>query len=115
MPSILIRSRTRCAREAEADPAAPPILDARVRAVIDRIDHLVLTVRSIEATCDFYTRCLGFQRVDTTNGPTALRFGAQKINVHQSGRTFEPNARRPTEGSADFCLVASVPLTDVLE
>jgi catechol 2,3-dioxygenase-like lactoylglutathione lyase family enzyme len=83
--------------------------------MIDRIDHLVLTVRSIEATCDFYTRCLDFERVDTANGPTALRFGEQKINVHQSDRTFEPKARRPTEGSADLCLVASVPLTDVLD
>jgi catechol 2,3-dioxygenase-like lactoylglutathione lyase family enzyme len=83
--------------------------------MIDRIDHLVLTVRSIEATCDFYTRCLDFERVDTANGPTALRFGEQKIDVHQSDRTFEPKARRPTEGSADLCLVASVPLTDVLD
>ena len=83
--------------------------------MIDRIDHLVLTVRSIEATCDFYTRCLDFERVDTANGPTALRFGEQKINVHQPDRTFEPKARRPTEGSADLCLVASVPLTDVLD
>jgi catechol 2,3-dioxygenase-like lactoylglutathione lyase family enzyme len=83
--------------------------------VIDRIDHLVLTVRSIEATCDFYTRCLDFQRVDSANGPTALRSGDQKINLHQADRTFEPKARRPTEGSADFCLIASVPLTDVLD
>ena len=83
--------------------------------MIDRIDHLVLTVRSIEATCDFYTRCLGLQRVDTTEGPTALRFGEQKINVHQADGTFEPKARRPTEGSADFCLVTSVPLSDVVD
>ena len=82
---------------------------------IDRIDHLVLTVRSIEATCDFYTRCLDLQRVDTPNGPTALRFGTQKINVHQADRTFEPKARRPTGGSADFCVIASVPLADVIE
>ena len=83
--------------------------------MIDRIDHFVLTVRSIEATCDFYTRCLDLQRVDTPNRPTALRFGAQRINVHQADRTFEPKARRPTEGAADFCLIASIPLADVID
>jgi catechol 2,3-dioxygenase-like lactoylglutathione lyase family enzyme len=83
--------------------------------VIDRIDHFVLTVRSVEATCDFYTRCLDLQRVDTPTAPTALRFGRQKINVHQADRPFEPKARRPTEGSADFCLIASVPLADVID
>jgi len=51
----------------------------------------------------------------TPNRPTALRFGTQKINVRQADRTFEPKARRPTGGSADFCLIASIPLADVLE
>jgi catechol 2,3-dioxygenase-like lactoylglutathione lyase family enzyme len=83
--------------------------------VIDRFDHLVLTVASVEATCDFYTRCLGFERINRPNGPTALQFGQQKINLHQADRTFEPKAERPTPGSADFCLVAAVPLDTVLE
>ena len=83
--------------------------------MIDRIDHFVLTVRSVEATCDFYAECLGLQRIDSSNGPTALRFGQQRINVHQADHTFDPKARRPTEGSADFCLIAAVPLSDILE
>jgi catechol 2,3-dioxygenase-like lactoylglutathione lyase family enzyme len=83
--------------------------------VIERIDHFVLTVASVEATCDFYTRCLGFERIDNPNGPTALQFGRQKINVHQADRTFEPKAQSPTPGSADFCLVAAVPLDRVVE
>jgi catechol 2,3-dioxygenase-like lactoylglutathione lyase family enzyme len=83
--------------------------------VISRIDHLVITVRSVQATCDFYTDCLGFERVDSDNGPTALRFGQQKINVHQADRTFEPKARHPTAGSADFCLVADAPLAEVVQ
>jgi catechol 2,3-dioxygenase-like lactoylglutathione lyase family enzyme len=83
--------------------------------MIDRIDHLVLTVRSVEETCDFYEQCLDFQRIDTPDRPTALRFGQQKINVHQADHTFDPRAGRPTEGSADFCLIAAVPLSDVLD
>jgi len=83
--------------------------------MIDRIDHFVLTVRSVEETCDFYTECLDFQRIDAPDRPTALRFGEQKINLHQADHTFDPKARRPTEGSADFCLIAAVPVSDVLD
>jgi catechol 2,3-dioxygenase-like lactoylglutathione lyase family enzyme len=82
--------------------------------MIDRIDHVVLTARSLEATCDFYTKCLDFRRVDSPGRPTALLFGRQKFNVHQADHTFDPKARRPTPGSADLCVVADVPLTDVI-
>ena len=83
--------------------------------MIARIDHFVLTVQSHDATCDFYTKCLDFRRVDSPGRPTALLFGQQKFNVHQADHTFDPKARTPTPGSADFCLVADVPLTEVLD
>jgi catechol 2,3-dioxygenase-like lactoylglutathione lyase family enzyme len=73
--------------------------------MITRIDHFVLTVRSVDATCAFYQRVLDLQRVDTPNRPTALLFGGQKINLHAAGHEFEPKARTPTPGSADFCLI----------
>lgn len=79
---------------------------------IDRIDHLVLTVADLEATCAFYTRVLGFERHDAPDRPTALAFGRQKINVHQADRTFEPRATTPTSGAGDFCLVTNDPLAD---
>jgi catechol 2,3-dioxygenase-like lactoylglutathione lyase family enzyme len=82
--------------------------------MIARIDHFVLTVQSLDATCDFYAKCLDFRRVDSPGRPTALLFGEQKFNVHQADHTFDPKARAPTPGSADFCLVANVPLSDVL-
>lgn len=81
--------------------------------MIGSIDHFVLTVRSVEATCDFYRRVLGMRRLDELNRPTALLFGSQKINLHEVGRTFEPKAKMPTPGSGDFCLVAAVPLAEV--
>jgi catechol 2,3-dioxygenase-like lactoylglutathione lyase family enzyme len=84
-------------------------------SVISRIDHLVLTVQSLEATCAFYVGCLDVERVDRPGKPTALRFGQQKINLHEAERTFDPKAQRPTPGSADFCLVATVPLAEVVE
>lgn len=80
---------------------------------ISRIDHFVLTVRSVEATCAFYERVLGLRRVDTPGKPTALAFGRQKINLHEVGRTFEPKAIRPTPGSGDFCLITERPIDEL--
>ncbi|RWE57283.1 VOC family protein [Mesorhizobium sp.] len=81
--------------------------------MIAGIDHFVLTVRSVEDTCAFYQRVLGFRRLDEPDRPTALLFGTQKINVHDVGRTFEPKAKAPTPGSVDFCLVAARPLSEI--
>lgn len=81
---------------------------------IDRIDHIVLTVASIESTCDFYQHVLGFERHSPAGKPTSLRFGRQKINLHQANRTFDPKARHPTAGAADFCLIALEPIEAVV-
>jgi catechol 2,3-dioxygenase-like lactoylglutathione lyase family enzyme len=83
---------------------------------IDRIDHVVLTVKDIAATCDFYSRVLGMTVEtfgETSAKRTALLFGRQKFNLHQAGHEFEPKAARPTPGSADLCLIATTPLGDV--
>lgn len=79
-----------------------------------RLDHLVLTVADIAATCDFYVRVLGMTEITFGTGRKALTFGAQKINLHQAGREFEPKAARPLPGSADLCLIAGVPLDAVI-
>jgi len=81
---------------------------------IARIDHFVLTVASIEATCAFYSDVLGMEVVTFAGGRRALSFGAQKINLHEVGREFEPKAARPTAGSGDFCLIADTPLDEVI-
>ena len=82
---------------------------------IDRLDHLVLIVKSIAATCEFYSNVLGMDVVTFGEGRKALAFGAQKINLHESGREFEPKAQRPTPGSADLCFITSTPLRYVIE
>lgn len=81
---------------------------------IDRLDHLVLTVGSIEQTCSFYSRILGMQARSFGDGRRALHFGNTKINLHLQGHEFEPKAARPTAGSADLCLIAATPLADVV-
>ncbi len=83
-------------------------------ALIDRLDHIVLTVRSVEATLTFYERVLGFDREMRPGAPASLKFGQQKINVHQVDRTFEPKAERPTPGAGDFCLITLRPIDEVV-
>lgn len=82
--------------------------------MIDRIDHFVLTVRSLEATVEFYQRVLGLAIEIRPGTPLALKFGQQKINVHEVDRTFEPKATSPTAGSGDFCLITSQPITSII-
>jgi catechol 2,3-dioxygenase-like lactoylglutathione lyase family enzyme len=81
---------------------------------IDHLDHLVLTVADIDATCMFYHRMLGMKVIRFANGRIALSFGRQKINLHAQGREFEPKADRPTPGSADLCFITTVPLAEVV-
>jgi catechol 2,3-dioxygenase-like lactoylglutathione lyase family enzyme len=80
---------------------------------IDRIDHLVLTVRNVEATCAFYSRVLCMEAV-TFEGRRALNFGSQKINLHPAQAPISPHALHPTPGSADLCFISSTPLTEVI-
>jgi catechol 2,3-dioxygenase-like lactoylglutathione lyase family enzyme len=81
--------------------------------MIFSIDHFVLTVRSLEETCSFYERVLDFERVEEPGRPVALRFGDQKIALHEIGHSFEPHAANPTLGSADFCLITVFPIDEV--
>jgi len=81
---------------------------------IDRIDHLVLTVRDVDETVEFYVRVLGMEPVMFEDGRRALAFGRQKINLHQAGHEFEPKSAIPTPGSADICLVTTGPIEDAL-
>jgi catechol 2,3-dioxygenase-like lactoylglutathione lyase family enzyme len=81
---------------------------------IDRLDHLVLTVADIAITCDFYARILGMSVETFAEGRKALKFGRQKINLHQVGREFDPKASHPTAGSGDLCFIAETTLADVI-
>ncbi len=82
---------------------------------IDRLDHLVLTVKSIAATCELYAKVLGMDILTFGDNRKALAFGSQKINLHEFGKEVEPKAHRPTPGSADLCFITRVPLQDVID
>ena len=83
---------------------------------IAALDHLVLTVADMAATVAFYEGTLGMEaqvfRAADGSDRHALRFGAQKINLHQAGAEFSPKAVRPTPGSADLCFLSDTPLSE---
>ena len=86
------------------------------RPTLTALDHLVLTVAGVEATRDFYARVLGMEaeRFVPADGSTrwALKYGVQKINLHQSGAEFEPKAGRVMPGSADLCFLSDTPIAE---
>ncbi|MFL6564701.1 MAG: VOC family protein [Burkholderiales bacterium] len=86
--------------------------------MIDHIDHIVLTTRDLAACIRFYTEVLGMalERFRTpTEERLALKFGSQKINLHEWGKEFSPRAHVAVPGSLDLCLIAAVPLDQVIE
>ncbi|MED1204118.1 VOC family protein [Heyndrickxia acidicola] len=81
---------------------------------INRLDHLVLTVKNLSATSSFYKQVLGMEEITFGNGRKALKFGEQKINLHELGNEFEPKASMPKAGSADLCFITENEIEDVI-
>lgn len=86
--------------------------------MIDHIDHIVLTTRDLAGCVKFYTEGLGMQ-LEKFQTPTetrmALKFGRQKINLHEWGKEFTPRAHVAAPGTIDLCFIASIPLDAVME
>ena len=82
--------------------------------MIDHLDHLVITTAHLDECIDFYTRVLGMKLEEFAGGRLALKFGEQKFNLHVKGKEFEPKATHPMPGALDFCLIAAIPLDEVI-
>ena len=68
---------------------------------LDRLDHLVLTVRDVDQTCAFYQRVLGMEIETFGRGRTALRFGRHKINVEHADRPTPIHLDDPDQNSIE--------------
>lgn len=79
--------------------------------MITAIDHLVLTVRSPQASVEFFARALGLEHITFGAGRLALRVGDQKINLQTLGQEVRNHA---CIGSGDLCLLTDVPIPDVI-
>jgi catechol 2,3-dioxygenase-like lactoylglutathione lyase family enzyme len=85
--------------------------------MIDHVDHIVLTTRDLEGCIRFYRDVLGMS-LESFRTPTetrqALKFGKQKINLHEWGKEFTPRAHVAAPGTLDLCFIAAVPLEAVI-
>ena len=77
---------------------------------LDALDHLVITTSQLQKMLAFYIEVLGMEEITFGEGRKALKFGRQKINLHEAGKEFSPHAERPTPGSQDLCFLTSTPL-----
>lgn len=85
---------------------------------VKSLDHVVITAKDIPTTIDFYTKRLGMKHeVFKASGGErhALSFGSQKLNLHQSGKEFEPKAQHVQPGSEDLCFITDHPIDEVLQ
>ena len=85
--------------------------------MIDHVDHIVLTTRDLPSCIRFYTEVLGM-KLESFKTPTetrqALKFGSQKLNLHEWGKEFTPRAHVAAPGTLDLCFIAAVPLEQVI-
>jgi catechol 2,3-dioxygenase-like lactoylglutathione lyase family enzyme len=82
--------------------------------MIKSLDHFVLTTRDAAKCIDFYCRGLGMKLETFGEGRQALRFGEQKINLHDRTTVTDGYAAYPTPGSLDICFLADRPLDEVI-
>ncbi|MEM1234753.1 MAG: VOC family protein [Pseudomonadota bacterium] len=74
--------------------------------MITGIDHIVLTVRDVEASLAFLVAALRGQAVSFAGGRRAVKVGAQKINLQTLG---EERRNYAGIGSGDVCFLSSEP------
>ena len=85
---------------------------------LEKIDHVVITVKNLNKTIDFYTNILGMKleefspTLDDNQIRYAVSFGSQKINIHEEKKTIKPNALNPCSGSTDICFISKNKIND---
>ena len=85
---------------------------------LEKIDHVVITVKNLKKTIDFYTNILGMKleefssSLDNNQIRFAVSFGSQKINIHEEKKTIKPNALNPSSGSMDICFISKNKIHD---
>ena len=82
---------------------------------VEDLDHLVLNVSDIRATCRFYQRVLGMTPFTFGNGRTALSFGNRKINLYEVGQRYSPQPDKPLSGTAELCFLSRTPVVELLD
>ena len=77
------------------------------------IDHVVITVSDINKSIDFYSNILGMELHEFLSSTDnvkrkSLKFGKQKINLHEASKPFKPHAINPIPGAMDICFLSEI-------
>ena len=85
--------------------------------MLTSIDHIVLTASNMDKTISFYCDVLGMTLEEFT--PSAgeverksLKFGNQKINLHEAKSPYKPHANNPVPGAVDICFLSLIGLSN---
>jgi len=77
------------------------------------LDHIVLCVNDVAATCRYYERVLGMEPREERPGKWSLHFGRNKISL-QDAAASPDLVLRTVPGSGNFCLLTDTPLDAVV-
>ena len=81
------------------------------------IDHVVITVFDINKSVHFYSNILGMELQEFLSSTDdtkrkSLKFGRQKINLHEVSKPFKPHANKPLPGTMDICFISEINVND---
>jgi catechol 2,3-dioxygenase-like lactoylglutathione lyase family enzyme len=85
------------------------------------LDHIVINVRDVEASAQWYQKVLGVEREDFDPGQgkprrVSIKFGRQKINLRpiDTDTVVWFTGRQPMPGSDDLCFLTESAPDDVV-
>ncbi|CAI9120005.1 VOC family protein [Brytella acorum] len=86
-----------------------------MRFTVDRLDHIVLTVRDRSISASWYQRVLGMDIEEYgRNNRVALSFGGQKINLRPIESEGWTTARDAGPGGSDLCFTTAIDSENIL-
>ena len=84
------------------------------------IDYVVITVFNINKSVHFYSNILGMDLQEFLSSTDnrkrkSLKFGRQKINLHEASKLFKPHANKPLPGTMDICFISEINVNDQIK
>ena len=82
---------------------------------MEYVDHLVLTVREMKKTSDFYNKILGMEVTVLPDERRELKFGRQKINLQEDGKPYGPASNYGRFWNGNLCFITKTPMEEILK
>ncbi|MDL2171692.1 MULTISPECIES: VOC family protein [Asaia] len=86
-----------------------------MRFTVDRLDHIVLTVRDRALSANWYQRVLGMEIEEYgRNNRVSLSFGGQKINLRPMESEGWTTAESAAPGVSDLCFTTAIDSENII-